>query len=195
MWGVCCVHYGRDTKVDTWVLSHAVCMHMFEIDGKIRVRSVYCLHRPSVTVDLIDCKRNPNCKKKLKSNRYPQDLISTPSSPISHSATRLKKMKTSKISTQFSGQFVALDKFLRKYILLVFSLDAVVGLASDNLLKVCTSDFSMRLLHDSQLELPSVQCLLDHSIADSNLICLDRARLSSTYKCDLLELIRPFLYT
>ena len=87
------------------------------------------------------------------------------------------------------------DKFLSNSILLVFSLQAVVGLASDNLLNICTSDFSMRLVHDSQLEMPSVHCLLDHSIADSNLICLDRARLSSTAKESVCLLCFLFLQT
>ena len=135
-------------------------------------------------------------KNKLKSNQCPQDLISTPSSPISHPATRLEKMKTFQISTQFSDPFVSLDdRFLRNCILRVLGLGAVAGLASDNLLNFCTDDFSKRLLHDNQIEMPSVHCLLDQSFVDSNLIRIDRARLSSMFKCDLLELIRPSPYT
>ena len=105
-------------------------------------------------------------------------------------------MKTCKIPTKFSDQFVALDdKFLRMCFLLVVGLDAVEGSDSDNLLNFCTCDFSMRLRLANQVEMPSVHCFLDHSIVHSNLICIARPPLSSPCKNDLIQLCRPFLYT
>ena len=121
-----------------------------------------CLPALSVTVDLMDCKRNPTCNKieQIKSNL--EDLINTLSSAIDHSAKSLKKMKVSTISTQFSSRLELLDgKILRNCFLVVLGLDLVVGLAPDNLPNFCTSDCSMRLLHDNQVELPSVHCFLN----------------------------------
>ena len=85
--------------------------------------------------------------------------------------------------------------FRRLCIMLVFGLDAVVAVASDNLLIVCTRDFSMRLLLDSQREMPSVHRLQHHSFVDTNLICIDRAQFKLLCKSDLFELIRPLLYS
>ena len=66
------------------------------------------------------------------------------------------KMKTvSRISTKFSCQPELLgDRFLRIYCFLVLGLDLSVGLVPDNLPNFCTSEFSIRLLGDNQVEGP-----------------------------------------
>ena len=127
-----------------------------------RVRCVLST-RPSVTVDF-NCKRNhylQQSKKKYYNQSF-RDLLKHLSSTIDHFATSLqKKMKVSRISTQFSCRLDLLDSMiLRIYCLLELGLDLVVGLVFDNLQNFCASDFSMRLLRDNQVEWPSEQYFL-----------------------------------
>ena len=112
---------------------------------------------------------------------------------MDQSAKSLKKMKVSKITTQFSSRLELLDgKFLRIGSLVVLGLDLVVGLAPDNLPDVCAGDYSMRLLHDDQ---SSVHNFLKCEVEDTNLICIADTQPSSTFKCDLPVQICPFPHT
>ena len=157
-----------------------------------------CLHTPSVTVDVIDCKRNPSCepsfKKQLRSNHNSVDLINTLPNPIDHFATSLKKkMHVSRISTKFSCRLELLgSRFLRIYCFLVLGLDLAVGLVPDNLPNFCTCDFSMRLVRDNQVEWPSEHYFLICQIEDTNLMNIADTRTSSSCKCDLLVPICQF---
>ena len=71
-----------------------------------------------------------------------------------HSATMSKKMmKMVTISTKISSRLEVLDdNFLRTCLLLVVDLDLEVGLVPENLRNFCTSDSTIRLLCDNQVE-------------------------------------------
>ena len=102
----------------------------------------------------------------------------------------------SRISTQFSCRLELLDgMFLRTWCLHVLDLDLVVGLLFDKLRNISTSDFSMRLQRDNQIEWSSELYFRNCSVEDTNLMNIVDTRTSSTCKCNVLVPICPFLHT
>ena len=169
-----------------WVSGSGSCV----MTKKNHVWDVSCQRSPSITVSFIDCKRTHylwQSKQQFKS--ICRDLINTLSSPIDHSVSSLKKKKMSRISIQFSCRLELLDGMLLR------TWDLVVGLIFDKLPNICTSDFSMRLQRDSQVEWSSEHYFLNCWVEDINLTSIADTRTSSTCTCNVLVSICSFLHT
>ena len=77
-WSILFQNATAGTCISRVVSSHAMCCAYIKLYGQIRAWGVFCPHRPSVTMDLIDCKRNSTAAtEKEKSTTISKWLVKT----------------------------------------------------------------------------------------------------------------------